>query len=95
MSYVDSTLRHNVWWKYLIATDFTSAFHKIPLHLRLPEVQRVLVYSQYPVGMPGSESSLEELLVLGHLLDEHVLAKTADDLEETHQPNGLKIGIRF
>ena len=86
---VDSTLRHIAQWKYLIATDFTSAFHQIPLscysmkYCGVPTLFRgVRVYSRCAMGMPGSETALEELMcrILGHLLEEGVVAKIADDL---------------
>ena len=40
------------------------------------------VYARYAMGMPGSETALEELMcrVLGNLLQEGVVAKLADDL---------------
>ena len=42
----------------------------------------VRVYTRSAMGMPGAETALEELMchVLGHLLDEGVLAKIVDDL---------------
>ena len=42
----------------------------------------VRVYSCSAMGMPGSETALEELLcrVLGYLLEERVVAKLADDI---------------
>ena len=40
------------------------------------------VYTRCAMGMPGSESALEELLsrILGHLIAKGVLAKLADDM---------------
>ena len=42
----------------------------------------VRVYALSAMGMPGSETALEELMcrVLGHLIHEGVVAKIADDL---------------
>ena len=42
----------------------------------------VRVYASSAMGMPGSETALEELLcrVLGDLLEEGVVAKLADDI---------------
>lgn len=86
---VDSTLRSIAQWKYLIATDLTSAFYQIPLS---PQSRKycgvatpfrgVRVYTRCAMGMPGSETALEELMcrVLGDLLEEGVVAKLADDL---------------
>lgn len=44
--------------------------------------QGVRVYARRAMGMPGSETALEELTcrVLGHLVQEGVVAKIADDL---------------
>ena len=40
------------------------------------------MYTRSAMGMPGSETALEELMcrVLGHLLEEGIVAKIADDL---------------
>ena len=40
------------------------------------------VYARSAMGMPGSETALEELMsrVLGDLLEEGIVAKIADDL---------------
>ena len=86
---VDSTLRHIAEWKRLIATDLTSAFYQI--HLAKDSMKYcgvatpfkgVRVYVRYAMGMPGSETALEELMcrVLGSLLQDGVVAKIADDL---------------
>ena len=89
MPNVDSTLRLIAQWKHLIATDLTSAFYQIPLShesMRYCGVatpfRGVRVYARSAMGMPGSETALEELMcrVLGHLLKEGVVAKIADDL---------------
>lgn len=42
----------------------------------------VRVYTRSAMGMPGSETALEELTcrVLGHLVQEGIVAKIADDL---------------
>ena len=86
---VDSTLRTIAKWKYLIATDLTSAFYQIPLSKRslkycgvVTPFRGVRVYTRSAMGMPGSETALEELMcrVLGDLLKEGVVAKLADDL---------------
>ena len=86
---VDSTLRHIAQWKYLIATDLTSAFYQIPLARESMKYcgvatpyRGVRVYTRTAMGMPGSETALEELMcrVLGDLLTAGVVAKIADDL---------------
>ena len=86
---VDSTLRLIAQWKHIIATDLTSAFYQIPLShgsmkycgVATP-FRGVRVYARSAMGMPGSETALEELMsrVLGDLLKEGIVAKIADDL---------------
>ena len=89
MSNVDATLCHIAQWKHLIATDLTNAFYQIPLaHESMKycgvatPFRGVRVYVRSTMGMPGSETALEELMcrVLGDLLEEGVVAKIADDL---------------
>ena len=78
----DSTLRH-------IATDLTSAFYQIPLSQDSMKYcgvatpfKGVGVYVRSAMGMPGSETALEELMrrILGHLLQEEIVIKIADNL---------------
>ena len=70
-------------------SDLTSAFYQIPLandSLKYCGVvtpfRGVRVYTRCAMGMPGSETALEEFMcrVLGDLLQEGVVAKLADDL---------------
>ena len=86
---VDSTLRTIAPWKYIIKTDLTRAFYQIPLSkssLKYCGVatpfRGIRVYTRSAMGMPGSETALEELMrrVLGNLLQEGHVAKLADDL---------------
>ena len=86
---VDSTLRLVGQWKHIITTDLTSAFYQIPLARESMKYCGVVtpfrgtrVYVRTAMGMPGSETALEELMcrVLGDLLTEGVVAKIADDL---------------
>ena len=86
---VDSTLRLVAQWKHIIATDLTSAFYQIPLARESMKYcgvatpfKGVRVYARSAMGMPGSETALEEVMcrVLGHLLQDGVVAKIADDL---------------
>ena len=86
---VDSTLRLIGQWKYIISTDLTKAFYQIPLAKDsmkycgvVTPFRGVRVYTPSAMGMPGSETALEELMcrVLGDLLQEGVVAKLADDL---------------
>ena len=86
---VDSTLRLIAQWKHIVATDLTSAFYHIPLSRDSMKYcgvatpfRGVRVYARSAMGMPGSETALEELMsrVLGDLLEEGIVAKIADDL---------------
>lgn len=86
---VDTTLRHIAQWKHLIKTDLTSAFYQIPLAKESMKYcgvatpfKGVRVYKRSAMGMPGSETALEELMcrVLGPLLQDGSTVKIADDL---------------
>lgn len=89
MPYVDSNLRYIAQWKHLIATDLTRAFYQILLSqdsmkycgVATP-LKGVRVYVRSAIGMPGSETTLKELVcrVLGNLKREGVVVKTADGL---------------
>ena len=86
---VDSILRTIGSWKYLIASDLTSAFYQIPLAKESMKYcgistpfKGTWVYTRTTMGMPGSETALEELMcrVLGNLVEEGIVAKLADNL---------------
>ena len=86
---VDFTLHQIARWKFVITTDLTSVFYQIPLSKGsmkycgvVTPFRGVCVYTQCAMGMPGSETALEELMcrVLDDLLEEGVIAKIADDL---------------
>lgn len=86
---VDSTLRLIAQWPHIIVTDLTSAFYQIPLAKESMKYcgvatpfKGVRVYARSAMGMPGSETALEEVMcrVLGPLLQDGVVAKIADDL---------------
>lgn len=86
---VDSTLRNIGRWKYVIVTDLMSAFYQIPLDKESMKYcgvatpfKGIRVYTRCAMGMPGSETALEELMcrVLGDLLQDGIVAKIADDL---------------
>lgn len=73
----------------IIATDLTKSFYKIPLSRDsmkycgvVTPFKGVRVYVRSAMGMPGSETVLEELMcrVLGDLVEEGFVAKIADDL---------------
>ncbi|XP_053402590.1 uncharacterized protein LOC128557938 [Mercenaria mercenaria] len=86
---VESVLRCIGKWKYLIVFDLQSVFYQIPLSndsLKYCGVatpyRGVRVYTRCAMGMPGSETALEELMcrILGDLLQEGIVCKLADDL---------------
>ena len=86
---VDSILRTIGSWKFLIKTDLSKAFFQIPLSKQsykycgvATPYKGIRVYTRCAMGMPGSETSLEELMckLFGHLVQKGVVAKIADDL---------------
>ena len=89
MPNVDTTLRTIAPWKYIIKTDLTRAFYQIPLSKASRKYcgvatpfKGIRVYTRCAMGMPGSETALEEMMcrVLGDLVQEGCVAKLADDL---------------
>lgn len=89
MPNVDTVLRDIARWKYIIKSDLHSAFYQIPLakdSRRFCGVatpfKGIRVYMRSAMGMPGSETSLEEVMsrVIGDLIEEGCVAKLADDL---------------
>ena len=106
MPNIDSTLRAIGGWKYIIITDLLKSFYQIPLS---PSSRKfcgvatpfkgIRVYTRCAMGMPGSETALEELMsrVLGNLIQEGIVVKIADDLycggnspEEITSSQGVK-----
>ena len=86
---VDSTLRTIAPWKVLIKSDLSRAFYQIPLAKESRKYcgvatpfRGVRVYCRSAMGMPGSETALEEMMcrVLGDFIQEGSVAKIADDL---------------
>lgn len=86
---VDSTLRKIARWRYIIVTDLSQSFYQIPLAKNSMKYcgvatpfKGVRIYTRCAMGMPGSETALEELMcrVLGDLLQDGCVAKIADDL---------------
>ena len=86
---VDSTLRTIAQWKYIIKTDLTNAFYQIPLAKQSMKFCGVAtpfrglrVYTRCAMGMPGSETALEELMcrVVENFIQDGSVAKLADDL---------------
>jgi len=89
MPNVDSTLRAIARWKFLIKTDLTSAFYQIPIASEsmkycgvVSPFKGVRCYTRCAMGMPGSETALEELMcrILGDFVTSGSVAKIADDL---------------
>ena len=76
-------------WHYLIKTDLTQAFYQIPLsqsslkHCSVETpFQGIRVYTRSAMEMPGSETTLEEMMcrILGDLIQEGCITNLADDL---------------
>ncbi len=89
MPSVENALRDIARWRFMIQTDLRQAFFQIPLAKSSMKYcgvttpfKGVRVYTRSAMGMPGSETTLEELLnrVLGDLIQEGVVTKIADDL---------------
>ena len=89
MPSVDQVLRDIACWKYVIVTDLLQSFYQIPLAKASMKYcgvatpfKGVRVYTRCAMGMPGSETCLEELMsrVLGDLIQEGCVVKLADDL---------------
>lgn len=89
MPNVDSTLRAIAAWNYIVVSDLLKSFYQIPLSKQSMKYcgvatpfKGIRVYTRSAMGMPGSETALEELMsrVLGDLIQEGVVAKLADDL---------------
>ena len=89
MPCVDGALSDIARWKYLIKTDLLKSFYQIPLARESMKFcgvatpyKGIRVYTRCAMGMPGSETALEELMcrILGSLVQQGVVAKLADDL---------------
>ena len=89
MPSVDLILRKIGQWTYMAKTDITKVFYQIPLSRDsmkycgvVTPFRGIRVYTRTAMGMPGSETALEELTcrVLEDLLEEGVVIKLTDDL---------------
>ena len=89
MPNVDGVLRAIGKGKYMVITDLLKSFYQIPLSASSMKYcgvgtpfKGIRVYTRSAMGMPGSETCLEELMsrVLGDLIQEGCVAKIADDL---------------
>ena len=86
---MDSILRSISQWKYIIQSDLCKAYFQIPLEpssMKFCGVatpfKGVRVYVRSAMGMPGSESALEEVMcrVLGTMIEAGQVVKLADNL---------------
>ena len=86
---VHSSLLKIACWKYIIVSNLSQAFYQIPLARRSMKhygvvtlFKGVRVCTRCAMGIPGSETALEELMcrVLGDLLKGGCITKIADDL---------------
>ena len=86
MPQVDNVLRDIAKWKFIIITDLLQSFYHIPLAHDSMKYCGVSTPFKgirvYTMGMPGSETCLEELMsrILGDLIQQGRVAKIADDL---------------
>ena len=86
---VNSTLLKIGSWKFLIKADFIDAYFQLLLKRKsmrycgvATPFKGLRVYATGCMGLPGTETALEELtcLVLGDLVMRGIVAKVADDL---------------
>jgi len=89
MPNVDGVLRDMGKWQFVVITDLLKSFYQIPLsHSSMKccgvatPFKGICVYTRPAMGMPGSETCLEQLMsrILGDLIQEGCVAKIADDL---------------
>ena len=89
MPNVDGVLRDIARWKYIMVTDLRQSFYQIPLEHSsmhfcgvVTPFKGVRVYTRSAMGMPGSETCLEELMsrVLGEFIMQGWVDKIADNL---------------
>ena len=79
---VNTTLRYHAQWKFIIKADLTRAFYQMKFCGTATPFKGIRVYQRSAMGMPGSETALEELLscILGDLITNHAVIKMADNL---------------
>ena len=89
MPNVDNVLCAIGQWQCIIVTDLLKSFYQIPLAASSTKCcgvttpyKGIRVYTHSAMGMPGSETCLEELMsrVLGELIQEGCVSKIADNL---------------
>ena len=99
MPNVDGVLRDMGKWQFVVITDLLKSFYQIPLsHSSMKycgvatPFKGIRVYTRSAMGLPGSETCLEELMsrILGDLIQEGCVAKIADDLYVSgNSPEGV------
>ena len=81
---VDSTLRAIAKWRYIILSDLSQSFYQIPLAQESMKYcgvatpfKGIRVYTRSAMGMPDSETCLEELMgrIFGSLIQEGIVTK--------------------
>ena len=86
---MNSVLRWLAQWKYIICTDLCKAYYQIPLDPKSMKYcgistpyKGTRVYATAAMGMPGSETALEEVVsrVFGSLIQSDQVIKIADNL---------------
>ena len=86
---VEDVIRHIGQYKFIVQADLTKAYYQIPLDKSSMKYcgvctpfRGVYVYTRAVMGMPGSESALEQLLakVLGDPMVDGAVVKLADDM---------------
>ena len=99
---VDSTLRLIAQWKHIVATDLTSAFYQIPLSRDSMKYcgvatpfRGVRVYARSAMGMPGSETALEELMKTCWRKALLLKSQTICIAEVTLRKNSCRTGRKF
>ena len=89
MPKVDDIIKHIAQFKYMVKSDLKQAYFQIPLAKSSMKYvgictpfRGVYVYTRAVMGLPGSESALEQLMskVLGDFMVEGSVIKLADDL---------------
>ena len=89
MPKIDDIIKHIAQFKYIIKSDLKQAYFQIPLDKSSMKYvgictpfRGVYVYTRAVMGLPGSESALEQLMskVLGDLMFRGSVVKLADDL---------------
>ena len=101
---MNSVLRWLAQWKFIICTDLCKAYFQIPLDPKSMKYcgistpfKGTRVYATAAMGMPGSETALEEVVcrVFGSLIQSDLAIKIADNLFTGGNTLEELIGNRF